>query len=179
MKDALGFIEYRSIARGLSATDSMLKGGNVDLIQATILCPGKFVALISGDVSAVQKSVEIGYDFDTALAISSFVIPNIHSEVIPALTATTTNEITGSLGIIETIDATSSVMAGDMAAKSGNIHLIEIRLARGMGGKAFVFFCGNLSAVENAVKAVQQHYAKEGVIVACSIIASPHPDLTF
>ena len=57
MKPVLGFIEYRSIAKGLEATDVMLKGGKVELIQATVMCPGKFVALISGDLSAVKEAV--------------------------------------------------------------------------------------------------------------------------
>jgi microcompartment protein CcmL/EutN len=179
MKKVLGFIEYRSIARGLLATDVMLKGGKVDLVQATVMCPGKFVALVSGDISAVKESVEKGINTDPALVISSFVLPNVHPEVIPALSGTSTTEVNGSLGIIETIDASSGVVAGDTAAKAANVHLIEIRLARGMGGKAFVFLCGELSAVEVAVKAACDHLAGEGVVLASSIIASPSPKLVF
>lgn len=179
MKPVLGFIEYRSIAKGLEATDVMLKGGKVELIQATVMCPGKFVALISGDLSAVKEAVEKGINLDPALAISSFVLPNIHPEVIPALSGTTSAEVQGSLGIIETVDATSGVVAGDIAAKAAKVHLIEIRLARGMGGKAFVYLCGELSAVKVAVKTACDRLADEGVIMASSIIASPHPKLTF
>lgn len=179
MKHTLGFIEYRSIARGLMATDVMLKSGNVNLIYSTILCPGKFIALISGDVGAVKESVENGYRFDPAFAISQFVLPNVHPTVLPALTATTATEIKGSFGVIETADASSAIVAGDVAAKSASINLIEIRLARGMGGKAFVFLCGEMAAVAAAVQTAQKCFSDQGVIIATSVIASPHRELVF
>ncbi|WP_406678365.1 BMC domain-containing protein [Neomoorella carbonis] len=179
MKHALGLIEYKSIARGVMAADAMLKAGNVELIQATVLCPGKFIALIAGAVGAVEVAVERGFSFDPAFAIAKFILPNVHPAVFPALTATNPVELKGSFGIIETIDAASAVVAGDTAAKSGRVELIEIRLARGMGGKAVVFLCGELAAVEAAVKSVQDRLRDEGVIIATSIISSPHPDLAF
>ncbi|MDK2784504.1 MAG: hypothetical protein PWQ41_157 [Bacillota bacterium] len=179
MKKALGFIEYKSIARGLAAADAMLKGGHVELVQATVICPGKFIAMVAGDVGAVQAAVERGFNFDPPFAIAKFVLPNVHPAVLPALTATTPAEPKGAFGIVETIDAASAVVAGDTAAKAGNVELLEIRLARGMGGKAFVFLSGELAAVEAAVRSAENKLAEEGVLVATAVIASPHPDLTF
>ncbi|HHV58377.1 MAG TPA: BMC domain-containing protein [Firmicutes bacterium] len=179
MKQALGLIEYKSIARGLAAADAMLKAGHVELIQATVLCPGKFIALVAGDVGAVQAAVERGFNFDPTFAIDRFVLPNVHPAIFPALTATTPVEPRGAFGVVETIDAASAVVAGDTAAKAGNVELLEIRLARGMGGKAFVFLCGELAAVEAAVRSAENRLAEEGVLVATAVIASPHPDLTF
>lgn len=179
MKRSIGFIEYRSIARGLEATDAMLKNGTVDLIQSTVLCPGKFVSMVTGDVGAVESAVKRGIEYDPSFAISSFVIPNLHPTVLPALTATTTEPVSGSLGIIETIDASSAVVAGDMAAKAANINLMEIRLARGMGGKGFVFLCGELTAVQTAVRMAEAKMGEEGLLIATSVIASPHHGLKF
>lgn len=179
MKQALGFIEYKSIARGLMAADAMLKSGHVELIQSQVLCPGKYIALVSGDVGAVQAAVENGFKFDPSFAISKFILPNAHPSVLPALLAVTGADIKGSLGIIETVDASSAVVAGDMAAKAAHIDLLEIRLARGMGGKAFVFLCGDLTGVETAVNAASNRLADEGVIIAVSVISSPHPKLRF
>lgn len=178
-QQTLGFIEYRSVARGLMATDEMLKNGKVELIQATVVCPGKFIAMVAGDIGAVKQSVEKGYRFDPAFAISQFVLPNVHPSVLPALTATSPVDIKGSLGIIETLDASSAIVAGDTASKSAAIELIEIRLARGMGGKAFVFMCGKLGAVEAAVRTAAEKVGREGLIIATSVIASPHPALKF
>ncbi|TEB05427.1 BMC domain protein [Pelotomaculum schinkii] len=179
MKSSIGFIEYRSVARGLEATDAMLKNGTVELVQATVLCPGKFVSMVTGDIGAVESAVKRGIGYDPTFAISSFVIPNVHPSVLPALTATTTAAVTGALGIIETIDASSAVVAGDTAAKNANINLLEIRLARGMGGKGFVFLCGELTAVQTAVRTTEIKIGEEGLLIATSVIASPHPDLKF
>jgi microcompartment protein CcmL/EutN len=179
VKHALGFIEYRSIARGLMAADMMLKNGNIELVQATVLCPGKFIAMVTGDIGAVKESVDKGFNFDPAFAISQFILPNIHPAVLPALTATTLVEIKGSMGIIETVDASSAIVAGDIAAKAANIELIEIRIARGMGGKSFVYLCGELSAANAAVRTVENNLGEEGLIIATSVIASPHPKLRF
>lgn len=179
MHKALGLIEYKSIARGMAACDSMLKAGNVELITATALCPGKFVAIVVGNVSAVTAAVEKGMQFDPPFAIADLVLPHVHSAVFPALTATTAFEPSGSIGVIETIDAASGIIAGDKAAKTGNIDLLEIRLARGMGGKAFLLLAGELAAVEAAIKSVQAALKDEGVLIATSVIAAPHPGLTY
>jgi microcompartment protein CcmL/EutN len=179
MRRALGLVEYKSIARGLAACDSMLKAGNVDLITATVLCPGKFVTLVAGNVGAVTAAVKKGMEFDPPFAIADLVLPQVHPSVFPALTATTAYEPQGSVGVIETMDAASGIIAGDTAAKTGNINLLEIRLARGMGGKAFVLLCGELASVEAAVKSTEVKLKDEGVLVATTVIASPHPQLIY
>jgi microcompartment protein CcmL/EutN len=84
-----------------------------------------------------------------------------------------------SLGIFETIDAASGIIAGDTAAKAANVNLLEIRLARGMGGKTYVSLCGELASVEAAVRSVEAKLKNEGVLVATAIIPSPHRQLTF
>ena len=99
--------------------------------------------------------------------------------MFPALSATTAFELKGALGVIETIDAASGVIVGDTAAKAANVDLLEIRLARGMGGKAFVSLCGELAAVNAAVRSVENKFKNEGILMATAIIPSPNRQLTF
>ncbi|MGI6143439.1 MAG: BMC domain-containing protein [bacterium] len=179
MGRALGLIEYKSIARGVAACDRMLKAGNVELLVATVLCPGKFIALVSGDVEAVKFAVKKGIEYDPPFVIADLVLPQVHASVFPALTATTAFTPKGALGIFETIDAASGIIAGDTAAKAANVNLLEIRLARGMGGKTYVSLCGELASVEAAVRSVEAKLKNEGVLVATAIIPSPHRQLTF
>jgi len=179
MDKALGLIEYKSIARGIAACDAMLKAGNVELLVATVLCPGKFIAMVSGDVEAVRFAVRKGIEYDPPHVIADLVLPQVHASVFPALSATTTFELKGALGVIETVDAASGVIVGDTAAKAGNVNLLEIRLARGMGGKAFVALCGDLAAVEVAVKWVGAKFKDEGILVATAINPAPHRQLPF
>lgn len=177
MKQAIGFIEFKSIPIGIEATDQMLKAGNVDLISATPLCPGKYVTLIAGDVGAVRSSIKDGEQAGGIHMLESHVIPNIHRDVLPALMGAVEVKDVKSLGIIETINAISSIVVADTAVKASNVQLIEVRLARGLGGKAFVLLTGEVSSVKTAVRSAEAAMADYGVITSTSVIASPHKDI--
>lgn len=177
MNSNLGFIEYRSIARGIRASDLMLKSSRVKLEQSLVLCPGKYVTLISGDLGSVIEAVKNGAAADPAFAISSFVLPNIHPAVLSALCAVSEEKPGDSLGIVETEDLSSAVIAADTAAKASEVVLHEIRLGRGMGGKSFVAYSGSLSAAQAAMKAVVERIGEDGVLLSTAVIPNPHPDL--
>ena len=71
-------VEFNSIAAGIDAADQMVKTAQVDPIFFKTICPGKFVAAISGDVAAVTSSVNAGRDTHTDALVDWFIIPNIH-----------------------------------------------------------------------------------------------------
>ncbi|MBC7326917.1 BMC domain-containing protein [bacterium] len=176
-QNALGVIEFVSIARGVEALDLMLKSAKVNLYVATPLCPGKFTVVIGGDVAEVETSLNSALAFGEDNVIDKMIIANLHPSVFPALNATTEFEIGEAIGIIETWSISSAILAADAAAKSANVQLIEIRVARGLGGKSFVTLTGKVSAVTSAVEAGAAQAAKEGILVGTSVIASPHPDI--
>ncbi|MEF9918055.1 MAG: BMC domain-containing protein [Eubacterium sp.] len=177
MKKAVGFIEFKSIPIGIEATDDMLKAGNVDLMMASPLCPGKYVTIISGDVGAVQSSIKNGERIGGIYVLESHVIPNIHPDVLPAMLGAGEVGEVKALGIVETINAISSIMIGDVCVKASNVDLIEIRIARGLGGKGFVLLTGEISSVKTAIKAAEVEMSDLGVITSYSVIASPHKDI--
>ena len=57
---AIGMVEFNSIARGIYAADQMAKISDVEFAAATSTCPGKYIAIVHGDVAAVEDSVRIG-----------------------------------------------------------------------------------------------------------------------
>ena len=57
---AIGLIELNSVAQGILVADEMLKASDVDLIMARSACPGRYLAMVAGDVGAVQNAVEVG-----------------------------------------------------------------------------------------------------------------------
>ena len=177
MKKAIGFIEFKSIPIGIEATDQMLKSGNVELLSANPLCPGKYVTLICGEVGAVKSSIKNGVLVGGIYVLESHVIPNIHEAVLPALVGVGETEEIKSLGVIETINAVSSICVADAAVKAAKIKLLEVRMARGLGGKAFVILTGEVAAVKTAVKAAQAEMADLGVITSYTVIPSPHKDV--
>ena len=59
MKKALGMIEFKTVASGITATDIMLKTADVEIVQANPVCPGKYLATIAGEISSVRAVVEM------------------------------------------------------------------------------------------------------------------------
>jgi len=78
--DCIGLIEYRSVAKGLAAADLMLKSSDVDLIFSAMLCPGKYVAMVAGDVSSVQEAEEPFIIVTGNIFLSSIVLTDVDSQ---------------------------------------------------------------------------------------------------
>ena len=58
MSKAIGMIEFKTVATGITAADTMVKTSEVEIVEAQTVCPGKYIAIISGDLSAVKAAVE-------------------------------------------------------------------------------------------------------------------------
>jgi microcompartment protein CcmL/EutN len=175
--DAIGLLEYRSIAKGIESADAMLKAAEVDLLQATPVCSGKFVIVIGGALASVSAALNAGRQVASDLIIDDLLIPNIHPGIIPALMAATTVDKIEAVGIIETLTCAAAIVAGDLAAKAANVQLLEVRVARGLGGKAYVTLCGEVSAVRAAVEAGSAAAAERGLLLQSVVIPSAHPDI--
>ena len=48
MSKAIGMIEFKTVSAGITAADAMVKTADVELLEAQTVCPGKYIALISG-----------------------------------------------------------------------------------------------------------------------------------
>ena len=57
MRKAVGFVELKSIPVGIQTADEMVKAGNVELLLATPICPGKYVIIIGGHVGPVKAAM--------------------------------------------------------------------------------------------------------------------------
>jgi microcompartment protein CcmL/EutN len=175
MKRAIGLMEIKNIAKGLLVADAMLKAANVELIMANSLCPGKYIIMVAGDVGAVQSAVRSGHSAGgSENIVDETVLPNIHADIFKALSGSTDIKSIRALGVIETYSVAAAIVAADTAAKSAAIELMEIRLARGMGGKAVVSFTGEIASVNSAVRAGTAAIQDKGFLVDQLVIAAPH-----
>jgi len=172
-KDSIGLIELTSIAAGFQTADAMLKASNVDLLLARSICSGKYMVMVRGDVAAVEAAVSSGIDAARFSVIDSFVIPNLHEAVFPAIAGSSKVEALEALGIVESFSVAALIEGADAAVKAANVQLIEIRLAMALGGKAFVTLTGNVAAVSAAVDAGAQVVGRKGMLVNKVVI--PHP----
>ena len=58
MSKAIGMIEFKTTATGITAADAMVKTSEVEIVEAQTVCPGKYIAIITGDLSAVKAAVD-------------------------------------------------------------------------------------------------------------------------
>ena len=173
MAIAIGMVEFSSIARGIYAADQMVKISEVEIVTAQTICPGKYIALVEGDVAAVQDSIHIGEQFAGEYFVDSIVIPNVHHGIFPAITGATMPEQVTALGIFETFSVATMITAADQILKAAELESIEIRLGTGLGGKSFFTFTGDVAAVETGVEAGRAVAEAKGLMVDAEVIPSP------
>jgi microcompartment protein CcmL/EutN len=176
-KNSIGLIELTSIAAGFQACDAMLKAAEVDLLLSRSICSGKYMVMVRGEVGAVQAAVSAGVSQGNFSIIDSFVIPNLHEQVFPAIAGSSKVEAMNALGIVESFSVASLIEGADAAVKAAAVTLIEIRLAMALGGKAFVTMTGDVAAVQAAVEAGAQIVGQKGMLVNKVVIPSPRPEL--
>jgi microcompartment protein CcmL/EutN len=173
MSIAIGMVEFTSIARGIYATDQMLKIADVEIVTASSVCPGKYIVIVQGDVSSVQDSVSIGERLAEEFLVDSIIIPSVSPAVFPAITGTTMPDEIQSLGIMESFSLSTMVIAADAILKAADLQPLELRLGNGLGGKSFFTFTGDVAAVETGVETGKAIAKEKGLLVNAEIIASP------
>lgn len=177
MLNAIGGVELSSVAKGLETADAMLKTSKVNLLLSRTICPGKYIVLVSGDVGDVNAAVESGSSKASHSLVDSFVIPNIHPDVFPAIEGTAVVNDLESLGVIESFSVSALIEAADAAVKAASIKLLEIRLAMALGGKAFALMTGSVAATQTAVNAGAASIGKKGLLVEKVVIPQPRKEL--
>jgi microcompartment protein CcmL/EutN len=175
--NSLGLIELTSIAAGMQACDIMLKTSKVELILSRTICSGKYMVLIGGDVAEVQSAVDNAANQIDFAVIDTFVIPNVHKDIFPALSGHSNVSLLEALGIIESFSVASLIEGADAAVKAANVRIIEIRLAMALGGKAFCTITGEVAAVQSAVDSGAKLIADKGLLVNKIVIPQPRPEL--
>ena len=167
MKNSIGLLEFKSIAKGIEVTDALMKGSRVELVLSNAICPGKYITLVTGDLTQVKSAVELGRRLGGIFLIESELIANVHPEILPALSGTAEIDDIDSIGVIETMSCLNSIVTADVARKAANVRLLEVRIARGLGGKGFTVLSGEVSAVKRAIEAVHDKFLPMGDIL-CS-----------
>ena len=174
MANAIGMIELSSIARGIETCDFMVKAAQVSLLRATTVCPGKYIIIIGGDTGGVKASITEGAKRAGECLVDTLLIPNVHPQLIPAISMTNQVETRGAVGALEFYSVASAIMAADLAAKAANITLIEVKIGYAIGGKGVVVLTGEVGAVRAAVEAAGKNAE---LLVNTTVIPRPSPAL--
>ena len=173
----LAVLEFSSIAAGFKALDEMVKTAPIKIIDARTICFGKYLIVFSGDVASVEYSFKKGIETGENHLLDSLFLPMIHEEVLGAIGNIKDTENWGTIGIIETKTVTSAIEAADIAAKTGGVNIVEIRLANGYGGKSYVKMIGNLEDVQAATESGTEKLISKNLLFEKMIIPQPEKEI--
>lgn len=177
MAKAIGMVEYATVSLGVAACDTMVKTAEVDIIEAQVVCPGKYIAIITGELSAVRAAVDSATAKHPEKVIDTFVLGNPHQDIFPAIYGANDVDNPKALGILETYSAASIIRAADIAAKTADVRLIELRIAKGMCGKSYLYLTGEIAAVQAAIDRAKQGEQDSAMFLDSSVIANPDKKL--
>ena len=153
---AIGMVELNSIARGIETCDYMVKAARVDILRSSSVCPGKYLVLIGGETGDVKAAMAEGLKRGAERVVDHLLLPNVHPQLIPAISMTTQVPEKGAVGVLEFYSVASTIVAADIAAKAANVTLIEVRIGYAIGGKGYVTMTGEVGAVREAVAAAER-----------------------
>jgi len=158
--------EFTSIAEGVSIADAIAKGAPVATLSTGTAHPGKYLVMASGDTASVVVAADIVSDAAPEFLIDSMVIPDIAEDVATAVVAVGRNADTTAeaVGVVETESVAAAIEAADAAVKDADVSLAALRLADGLGGKAFFIVEGSVGDVTSSVAAAIERCGDRSVM---------------
>lgn len=173
----LGALEFDSVATGIKALDAMVKKAPIIVMKAATIAAGKYLILIKGDVASVEYALREGKEERKDKLIDELFLPNLHKGVIPALEGVVEPENWDSVGIIESLSLLSGIQAADIAAKTENITINEIKMSVELGGRSYIKIMGEYFAVLEAANTAVEWLKLKNLYYSSEIIPRPHPEI--
>lgn len=169
--DTLGIVESANIASGIAVTDIMLKAADVELVQATTICSGRYMTYISGDCAAVTAAVTTAESSQKRLR-GSYILSNVSLELIAALNKQPSITQVNAIAIIECRNVSSGIAAADKALKSSSVELARLVTGQGINGKSYFILTGDVASVSEAAKVAESNLGNN--LIETVVLAQPH-----
>jgi microcompartment protein CcmL/EutN len=177
MHPAIVLLEFDSIAVGIEAGDAMAKRAPLESLHTGSVQPGKYIILAGGEVGDVEEARAAGRETGSRALVDEIYLPEVHADVVTALTGGRRPAVGDALGIIETRTVAATIGASDAGVKGAAVTLLEIHMADGLGGKGYSLFSGDLSDVEAAVEMGVSSLPQRDLLVAQVVIPRLHPEM--
>ncbi len=177
MHPAIVLLEFDSIALGIEAGDAMAKRAPLATLHSGSVQPGKYLVLAGGTVEDVNEARLAGREVGKAALVDELFLPEVHPEVVAALAGARRPGEREALGVVETRTVAATLAAADGGVKGARVSIMDIRMADGLGGKGYVLFAGEVSAVEAAVDIGVRRLTDPKELVARVVIPQLHPEM--
>lgn len=174
---AIVLLEFDSIAAGILAGDAMAKRAPLASLHAGTVQPGKYLVLAGGTVADVEEAQAAGLEVARASLVDQIFLPDIHPDVVASLGGERRQAQGDALGVVETRTVAATIAAADAAVKGSLVTLLDIRLADGLGGKAYLLLGGDVSDVEAGVDLGVARLTSDGELVGSVVIPRLHVEM--
>lgn len=176
-QSSIAVLEYSSIIRGLYVVDVAIKKAPVMVMMAAPVSHGKFVLLFSGGVAEVEEAHVAALDASGDSLVENIVIPQITRGLGPAIGGKTQPPgKDDAIGMLESSSIAAAVEAADRVMKTAPVALNRFHLGKGIGGKSYFVFSGELDDVQACLDAGQELLEAKGRLLGKELIARPHAD---
>ncbi|MEC7947394.1 MAG: BMC domain-containing protein [Myxococcota bacterium] len=180
VEDALALLEFESVAGGLRALDALVKQAPVRILEANLVEPGRVLVLFCGGVAEVEASHTEAQAVGRDQVIDEMFLPFAHPILLAGLRGQddvrTADEL-DALGVIEGRRIASTLVACDKALKDASVALTGIRVAGGLGGRAYFVVHGVQHDVEVALEVAAGVLQAAGHLHRVECIARPHEEM--
>jgi len=152
---AFGMWEFSSIPSGIHCADEIAKGAPVASLLTGTSHPGKYLVVATGDPASVEVATDIVVGTPRPSLLDSLFLADIATEVARSLfeVSGSVSAVGEAVGVVETSTVAAGVNAADAALKHAHVSLASLRLADGLGGKAYFIVDGEVGEVQAAVEA--------------------------
>lgn len=172
---AIAVVEFGEIAKGMFATDKMLKKAPIGFIRCGTVSNGRYLTVIGGTTASVEESFEEGLFWGGDHVLDSVLLADVHQQVHDAILGQRQADGHGALAVVETPTVSCNVRAAELALKGTTVNLLELRLAdSGLSGKGVSIYQGELYDIEAAMDIVNGFLTAAGKELTYQIISAPH-----
>lgn len=173
----LGVQEFGDTATGALALDAAVKVAPVQVIDARVINPGKFVIIITGDVASVELALDAARGVAGENLVDELFLASVEPAVVTALSGGAIVPDWDAMGVLETATITTGIAVADLAVKRADVRIAEIRIDDAMGGRASVRLIGAVGEVEAGLEVGRTYAGARDALVRSVIIPNPHEDL--
>lgn len=177
MHPAILLLEFESIAIGIVAGDAMVKRAKLATLHSGSVQPGKYLVLVGGEVGQVEEARVAGRELGKSALIGEIYLPEVHPEVVEAVTGARRPGSGEALGVVETETVASVIGVADAGIKAAEVGILQICMADGLGGKGYVLFSGEVHNVQAAVERGVASLASADLLVARVVIPQIHEEM--
>jgi len=180
VEDALALLEFESVAGGLRALDALVKRAPVSVLEANLVEPGRFLVMFCGGVAEVDESFTAARDIGGDQVTDQMFLPYAHPILLAGLRGQddlrTADEL-DTLGVVEGGRVACTLQACDRALKDAGVALTGIRVAGGLGGRAYFLVHGAQHDVEAALEVAGGVLDEAGHRHRIECIPRPHEEM--